>query len=226
LAGLIRYQIVVRNYGPAAASGVRLVLSFPLLVAFQSASIGSCSGSLGQAQCSLGSLASGGSITFEIRVLTLQLGTVTATAAGSANEPDPSPSNDSASANTRVTLLQREPGEIFARLSIRLDAPPSDGGDRGQVTVDNRLSGIDDMTPAEFELSTEPGEHVLEAVLTDSSGRRGLWRFQFRISPGLELSDIQIDDGNAVSVEPRSILFSVRGESGERLRFRYRLFAR
>jgi uncharacterized repeat protein (TIGR01451 family) len=226
IATVIRYQVVVRNNGPAAASGARATISLPLSVTFQSASLGYCSGLLGSVQCNLGAMAAGGSATIQIAVLTLQLGTVTASASVSANEPDPAPGNNSASATTNVTLLLREAPDGFVRLSVHLDVPPGDGRDRGEVVVDSRLAGVDDSAPLELSVSSEPGEYVVEAVLTGASGRRGKWRFDFRLAPGIEVGEILIDAGSVASSEPRAVSFHALGEAGERLRFRYRLIQR
>jgi hypothetical protein len=226
LANPIRYSVLVRNNGPSGATGVRVTISLPLSVSFQSASTGSCSGAFGSVECNLGPMAAGGSAGIEITVLTLQIGIVTATASVSANEPDPAPGNNSDSATTNVTLLLRESSESFVRLGIHLDAPPSDGGDRGEVVVDSTLVGVDDTAPVELTVSAEPGEHVVEAVLTRSTGRRGTWRFELRPSPGIDVAAIQVDSGEVIASEPRVVSFHARGDAGERLRFRYQVAVR
>ncbi len=223
---LIRYQVVVRNNGPAAASGARATISLPLGVTFQSASLGSCSGFFGTVQCDLGAMAAGGTATIQIAVLTFQLGTVTASASVGANQPDPAPGNNNASATTNVTLLLRESPDSFALLSVQLDVPPGDGRDSGEVVVGSRLAGVDDTAPVELSVSSEPGEYVVEAVLTGASGRRGKWRFDFRVAPEIEVAEILVDAGSVATTEPRAVSFHTRGESGERLRFRYRLIHR
>jgi uncharacterized repeat protein (TIGR01451 family) len=223
---VILYQVVVQNLGPSAASGVQATISFPLSVTFQSATPGSCTGLLGSVQCNLGSMASGGSANIEVRVLALTLGTATATATVTANEPDPATGNNTRSATTNVTLLLREAPEGLVRLFVHLDVPPNDGGDGGEVVVDSRLAGLDDATPVEIAVSPEPGEYTVEALLTRSTGRRGRWRFELRPSPGIELAGIQVEAGEAISSEPRTLTFQTHGQVGERLRFRYRVAVR
>jgi hypothetical protein len=171
-------------------------------------------------------MAAGGTATIQIAVLTLQLGTVTASASVGANQPDPAPGNNNASATTNVTLLLRESPESFALLSVQLDVPPRDGRDSGEVVVGSRLAGVDDTAPLELSVSSEPGEYVVEAVLTGGSGRRGKWRFDFRIAPEIEVAEILVDAGSVAATEPRAVSFHTRGEAGERLRFRYRLIHR
>jgi hypothetical protein len=219
----IRYQLVVRNNGPATATGVRVTVSLPFGLSFQNASGGSCSGNLGSVQCDLSSLAAGGSTNIQINVLTLQLGTVTATATASANEPDPAPGNNSDSATTRVTLLQRDSSEAQLQLAARLDVPPGDGRDRGEIFVDSRLAGIDDTAGVELAWNATPGEHLVEAVLTQASGRSGRWSFELRVSPQIEIIGVRVEAGELLSSDPRALSFHLRGESGERVRFRYLL---
>ncbi len=228
LLSVIRYQVIVRNNGPSAASGARVTISFSALLTLQGAPTttqGSCSSPPGSVQCTLGAMPAGGTATIQMTVLPV-LGTVTATASVSANEPDPSPGNNTASATTNVTLLLRESEDDFVRLSVHLDVPPSDGHDRGDVIVDSRHAGVDDTAPVELRVKSEPGEYVVEAVLTRSSGRRGRWRFEFRASPGIEIGGIQVEAGDVISSEPQAVSLRIRGEAGERLRFRYRLDAR
>jgi hypothetical protein len=226
LARPIRYSVLVRNNGPSGATGVRMTVSLPLSVTFRNSSVGYCSGGFGSVVCDLGSMASGGSATIQITVLTLQLGSVTATANVGANEPDPVPGNNTDSKTTNVTLFVRESSPGFVRLGIRLNAPHAVGGDRGEVVVDSTLSGIDDTAPIELPVSAEPGEHVVEAVLTRSTGRRGTWRFELQPPPGVEVAAIEVHSGELAASEPRAVSFHAGGGVGERLRFRYRIEAR
>ncbi|MGH9335216.1 MAG: hypothetical protein ACRD21_15880, partial [Vicinamibacteria bacterium] len=78
LLSTIRYQVVVQNDGPLQATGVRLTVSLPLSVTFQSASPGACTGLLGAIQCDFGRVAAGGSASVDLTVLVVALGTVTA----------------------------------------------------------------------------------------------------------------------------------------------------
>ena len=203
-----------------------MTVSLPLSVTFQNSSVGSCAGGFGSVVCDLGSMAAGGSATIRITVMTLQLGSVTATASVSANEPDPVPGNNTDSKTTNVTLFLRGSSQGLVRIDVRLDAPPNDGADRGEVVVDSTLIGLDDTAPLALALSGEPGEHLVEAVLTRSSGRRGTWRFELQPPPGFEVAAIEVDAGDLLTSEPRAVLFHAGGGVGERLRFRYRIEAR
>jgi uncharacterized repeat protein (TIGR01451 family) len=223
---LIRYDVEVENKGPSDASGVRLVLSFPPSLTFVSASSGSCTSFLGQVRCNLGAMASGAEVTVQVRLLALLPGTVPAYASVTANEPDPVPGNNDDSAMTNVTLFQRESPESSVGVSIRLEVPPNDGGDSGEITLGSRLSGIDDSAPLELELGSGAGEYVVEAVLAEASGRSGAWRFELRPSPSFEFEGIRVESGDPISLDTRSLVFRVRGETGERVRFGFRLTAR
>ena len=229
LLSVIRYQVIVRNNGPSAASGARATISFPSSLTLQGAATttqGSCSSALGSVQCTLGALPPGGAVTIQMTVIPLLIGNVTTNASVSANESDPVPGNNAASATTRVTLLLRESSDSFVRLSVHLDVPPSDGGDGGDVVVDSRLASVDDTAPVELSMKSEPGEYLVEAVLNRSTGRKGRWRFEFRVSPAIEVSGIQVEAGDVISLEPQAVSFHSRGDAGERLRFRYRLNTR
>jgi uncharacterized repeat protein (TIGR01451 family) len=223
---LIRYDVEVENEGPSGASGVRLVLSFPPSLTFVSASSGSCTSFLGQVRCNFGSMADGAEVDVQVRLLALLPGTITATASVSANEPDPVPGNNTASETTNVTLFQRDSAEGSVRVSIRLEVPPNDGGDSGEITLGSRLSGIDDSAPLELELSPGEGEYVVEAMLAEASGRSGAWRFELRPSPSFEVEGIRVETGDPISLDARSLVFRVRGEAGERVRFGFRLAPR
>jgi hypothetical protein len=223
---VIRYDVEVENDGPSVATGVQLVLSFPTALTFVSASSGSCTSFLGLVRCNFGAMASGTEVQVQVRVLALLPGTRTATASVSANEPDPVPGNNTDSETTNVTLFHRDSAEGSLRVAVRLEVPPNDGGDSGEVTLGSRMSGIDDTAPVELELSSGDGEYVLEAVLTEASGRNGAWRFELRPPPGVEVDGIRVEAGDPISLDARSLVFRVRGETGERVRFGFRLTPR
>jgi hypothetical protein len=171
-------------------------------------------------------MAAGGSSTIQITVLTLRIGTITATASVSANEPDPVPGNNSASATTRVRLLQRDSTEGLVTLAARLEVPPAEGRDRGQIVVGSSQLGIDDTAGVELQWRAQPGETLVEAVLTQASGRSGKWIFELRSSSEIEIVGVRIEAGEPISSDPRTLSFHVRGEAGERVRFRYLLDVR
>ena len=106
--GQLTYTVIVRNDGPAVATGVTLADTLPD-VAFISAtpSRGSCARSGkgksdGTVTCDLGSLAASESATVTIVVSPTREGTLTNTATARANEPDADTADNSATETTTV----------------------------------------------------------------------------------------------------------------------------
>jgi hypothetical protein len=217
---LLIYNVRVSNNGPSPATGVRAMLSFPFSLTIQDSAF--CTGAFGNFQCLFGSLAPGGSASVNIVMIVLQLGTVTANASVSANQTDPFLGNNNSSATTNVTLFLREAEEVPVSLISHLDVPPGDGRDRGEIVMGSQHFGIDSAAPIELHARGESGENAVEAVLSTASGRGGIWRFDFRGSRTLEAGTIVVEAGEAVSLDPRAVVFRVRGEAGERIRFRFR----
>jgi uncharacterized repeat protein (TIGR01451 family) len=103
VGGNVTYTLTVTNHGPDGANLVSVRDDLPAGVTFVSASPsqGSCSGS-GPVDCSLGSIANGGSATVTIVVKTGAAGTITNKATVSAPLTDPKAENNSATASTSV----------------------------------------------------------------------------------------------------------------------------
>jgi hypothetical protein len=217
---LLVYNVRVSNNGPAAATGVRATLSFPFSLTIQDS--GFCTGGFGTFQCVFGTLAPGGSASVNIYLIVLQLGTVTASASVSANETDPVPGNNGASATTNVTLFQRESADTVVTVTSHLDIAPGDGRDRGEIVLGSRHFGVDSTGPVDLHAQGQAGENAVEAVLSAGSGRSGTWRFDFRASRSVEAGTIVVDAGEVAALEPRAVVFRLRGEAGERIRFRFR----
>ncbi len=108
----IRFQVTVRNNGPANATGVTVVDNRPLALTLVNVttSKGVCNGS-NPITCAIGNLAAGESATINIFMSvplnTLQ-GSFTNTATVTGNEPDPDPTNNSATA-TAFVLVAGDP---------------------------------------------------------------------------------------------------------------------
>jgi uncharacterized repeat protein (TIGR01451 family) len=100
----ITYTIKATNNGPGSATNVTVSDPLPGNVTLVSASAtqGSCSGSTALS-CSLGTLASGASVTATVTVTASAVGTATNTAAVTSNAVDSNPANNSASATTAVS---------------------------------------------------------------------------------------------------------------------------
>jgi hypothetical protein len=65
------------------------------------------------------------------------------------------------------------------------------------------------------------GENRVEATVVESSGKRGLWRFDFTQSRSVAPGSIRVTAGDIVQIAPTSITFRLRGETGERLAFTF-----
>jgi len=103
----LTYTITVRNNGPDAATGVTMTDQLPRNAGFGSASTtqGTCTLKPDKLQvaCSLGTIASGGTVIVTIMVKPNKKGQITNTATVSATSPpDPNTANNSATATTTV----------------------------------------------------------------------------------------------------------------------------
>jgi len=106
-AGILQaltYSILVKNSGPAAATGVRVTDPLPPAVNFVSAesSQGTISQSGGVVTCNVGTLAGGATATVTIRVVPSALGNITNTVTVARNESDPDVADNTAVTVTRV----------------------------------------------------------------------------------------------------------------------------
>ncbi|SEB32118.1 conserved repeat domain-containing protein [Amycolatopsis tolypomycina] len=96
----IDYTLTVTNNGPSAATGIRVVATYPAGLSFASGNGCVRVGTTRTVNCDVASLASGASATpkFSVNGGLLALGSYTTTAARTASSPaDPNPANDSAS---------------------------------------------------------------------------------------------------------------------------------
>jgi uncharacterized repeat protein (TIGR01451 family) len=103
----LTYMLTVTNNGSDAASGVSLTDQLPPSMTFVSAttSQGTCTPLAGTVTCSLGTLASGASVTVEIVVTPGSAGRITNTASVTASTPDPSALNNTDSEDTKICRI-------------------------------------------------------------------------------------------------------------------------
>lgn len=101
----LTYTLLVNNQGPAAASAVQLSDVLPASVRFDSAvsTAGSCAEADGTVSCSLGDIASGGSVTVTINVTARRAGTAANTVRVTSLSPDPNLANNSDTEETVIT---------------------------------------------------------------------------------------------------------------------------
>ncbi len=96
----IDYTVTVTNNGPSAATGIRVVATYPSGLSYASGTGCARVGTTRSVNCDVASLASGASATakFSVNGGLLALGSYTTTAVRTASSPtDPNPANDSAS---------------------------------------------------------------------------------------------------------------------------------
>jgi uncharacterized repeat protein (TIGR01451 family) len=100
----ITYTITVANNGPATANLVTVTDPFPAGTTNVSASTsqGSCTVTAGVLNCTLGSIASGGSVTITLVTSTSTTGTKTNTATAASSTVDPNAANNSGSVQVAV----------------------------------------------------------------------------------------------------------------------------
>jgi hypothetical protein len=65
------------------------------------------------------------------------------------------------------------------------------------------------------------GENRVEATIVESSGKRGLWRFDFTESRSVAPGSIRVIGGDIVQIGPTSVTFQLHGKAGERLAFTF-----
>ena len=120
------YTLAVANAGPSAATNVVVTDVLPAGVLLLSASPG-CSEAAGVVTCTVASLPSGSSTSFdlEVEVLAQPLGTVLVNGAVvSADQADPDPTDDAASATATVSALRLV--KSVCNLSASACADPAD----------------------------------------------------------------------------------------------------
>jgi len=142
----IVYTITVFNGGPDEATQVQATDAVPSGTSFVAANAtqGTCANASGTVTCTLGSLASGSTVTITLRVTATQGGVVSNTASVSGDEDDPNSGNNSATETTNVELIPADlsltkedegavlPGaDIVYTITVKNDGP----GDATDVQV-------------------------------------------------------------------------------------------
>ncbi len=109
----VTYTITVTNNGPDAANNVTFTDTFSgagVSITSVGTTQGTCDAPGNPFNCSLGTIASGASVTITITVTANQAGTITNTASATANETDPNTENNTAVETTTVNAPQADLG--------------------------------------------------------------------------------------------------------------------
>ena len=132
------YTVTVRNNGPNAATGVTVVDTLPAGVTYVTDTDACVQAPPGTLTCSLGNLASGASVSFQIKVLvsaglTATGGptTITNTATVSANEPDRFLGNNTVS----LTTVVEESADLRITKVCKPDSGPAPTGSTATCTI-------------------------------------------------------------------------------------------
>jgi uncharacterized repeat protein (TIGR01451 family) len=164
----LRYDLRVRNDGPATATGVVVLEELDAGVRFETASAG-CDASAGVARCALGTLAAGATATIAIEVTPTAQGTIAARATVQGNEADADAADSSSRVQTRVNPAadlsmqltdSPDPVRVRNRLVYRAEvanAGPSTGGTvEVAVTVPDAMRVLSIGAPGAFCPDTSP----------------------------------------------------------------------
>ena len=101
---------------------------------------------------------------------------------------------------------------------------PTLGVFHGNVTVNERhLFRVDNSSPVERVVPGRLGANRIEAILVAPAGQEVTWVFDFSRARHYVPGSIQPQQGHALSIDARRIVFRLSGAPGERVRFEYRL---
>lgn len=92
----------------------------------------------------------------------------------------------------------------------------------GQVRLDDRRTDpTDSRVPFRHALGGTPAVHEVSAYLTSAADMPVWWRFDFSQTERFVSGSLEVQAGTVVSLDARSIVFRLRGEAGEHLRFTF-----
>jgi uncharacterized repeat protein (TIGR01451 family) len=164
----LRYDLRVRNDGPATATGVVVLEELDVGVRFEGASAG-CAASPGGVRCAVGTLAPGATATIAIEVTPTAQGTIAARATVQGNEGDADTADNISRVQTRVNPAadlsmqltdSSDPVRVRDRLVYRAEvsnAGPSIGGTvEVAVTVPDAVRVLSIGAPGAFCPDTSP----------------------------------------------------------------------
>jgi hypothetical protein len=94
----------------------------------------------------------------------------------------------------------------------------------GSVVLDRaRLENVRGGIPMSHVLRAHPGEHEVEAFLTETEEGEALWTFDFSSCEALFNTGLEPLQGQVIASGGRRISFHLNGRASEHLQFRFRL---
>jgi uncharacterized repeat protein (TIGR01451 family) len=215
----LTYTIVVRNAGPGTATTVVFFDNFdPTVQPILQSGDGNCNFGVASVVCNLGSIPQGGSTSTQIVVRPQQRGTIGNTVNVQGGQLDPNPGNNTASINTTVSLRTDTDDALVIAYTTDLRVSGAEIA-RGRLVVnDSILVPIDSSSPRILHSRGRPGSNQFEAAVESGPIADGSWRFDFSVSRHFKAGSLQVQSGEVLSQDARSVVFAVRG-GGPPLRF-------
>ena len=122
-----------------------------------------------------------------------------------------------------AALRSADASEEAVLVSVLLPGPTL-GAFHGDVTVNGRrLFRLDNSSPVERPVPGRLGANSIEAILVAPAGDEVTWVFDFSRARHFVPGSIRPQQGHALSVDARRIVFRLSGAPGERVRFEYRV---
>jgi len=117
-----------------------------------------------------------------------------------------------------VCILSAEPPVIFT-WNVDLEAP----GAVGQVVMDGALMVAETGQRVQRVARKREGEIVVSGSIVRADGKPGAWRFEAQDAAAIEPGSLRVQQGDVDLLTPTAVVFSLRGQAGERVSFSYRL---
>jgi hypothetical protein len=103
--------------------------------------------------------------------------------------------------------------------NIALDSP----GAIGQAVVDGSVVVAESGRQAQALARVRDGEAIVAATLVRGTGNAGTWRFEAQDGEAIAPGSLRVLRGEVALLTPTSVVFRVKGVSGEQVAFSYRL---
>ena len=233
----IAYTLQVTNLGPNPASSVRIrdPLAADLTPTSLTSSRGSCGLAAGVVTCDLGTVTAGGVATVrlevDVRPGVAENTVVTNTATVQSAAADPAPSNNQATETTvlrRPSPLTTDGSSSWSESTVSFVSTVSSerggGSTWGTIRIGESSGAVvNDTASFHHRFRSRSESIVVEGVIERASGE-SRWGFDFSSDPRFAPGSIEVQQGEVLGLESRTLTFRLGGQPGERIRFSYRLF--